>query len=196
MEETAVRTPPVMEPLKLSCTKSDCAADLHCFRESRRRALYPAGSCRSCGATLVDWERVRRLDLQDAANTFESLKKEWIRHHFWHEEVDQRARNHALRKGRSGIRLSVEQRIRTSVGVKNSRDGRQTPWKGNVIYYAQHATACCCRRCIEYWHGIAQDEALTDRQIAYFAELCHRYILERLPDLPEQGQRVPPIRRK
>jgi hypothetical protein len=96
MEEAAVRTPPAMEPLKLSCTKSDCAADLHCFRESRRRAHHPEGSCRSCGATLVDWERVRRLDLQDTPNTFESLKKEWIRHHFWHEEVDLHARKAAV----------------------------------------------------------------------------------------------------
>jgi|SRR6185436_1906077 len=191
----SVRTRPKLEPLKLSCTRSDCETGLHCFRESKRRAAFPSGSCQSCGEKLVDWERVRKLDLKDATHTFASLKKEWIRHHFWHEEMDERARNHALRKGRSGIRAAAERRIRTSVGTKNSRDGRQTPWQGNILYYAQHATACCCRRCIEYWHGIKQDQPLTDGEVAYFTELCLHYVFDRMPDLPEHGQRVPPIRK-
>lgn len=193
---SAARTRPKLEPLKLSCTKADCESGLHCFRESKRRAKHPSGSCQSCGATLVDWERVRKLDLYDVAHTFDSLKKEWIRHHYWHEEIDQRARNYALRKGRLGIVPAAEQRIRKSVGGKSSREGRQTPWAGNILYYAQHATACCCRRCIEYWHGIPKDQQLTDEQVNYFTELCLRYVYERMPDLPEYKQRVPPIRKQ
>ncbi len=38
-------------------------------------------------------------------------------------------------------------------------DGRQTPREGNTIFYAQHATASCCRTCIEYWHGIPKNGA-------------------------------------
>src|SRR5215210_7604945 len=166
------RTRPKLEPLKLSCTKSDCDSGLHCFRESKRRAKYPSGACQSCGATLVNWERVRKRDPQDSGHTVESLEKEWIRHHYWHEEIDERAWNYALRKGRSGIRWAAEQRIRKSLAVGNPREGQQTPWTGNILYYAQHATACCCRRCIEYWHDIPKDQPFTDEQVTYFKELC------------------------
>ena len=94
------------------------------------------------------------------------------------------------------MRVAVEKRIRTSVGIKHSRDGRQTPYSRNSIYYAQHAVACCCRKCIEYWYGIPQDHALTDGQIRFFSELCLLYIFERFPDLPESGERVPNLRKE
>jgi Domain of unknown function (DUF4186) len=187
---------PVLAPLPLSCTRTDCEQGLHCFRESKRKATHPPGACRECGAELVDWERVQKRDPSDADYTFIALKHEWIRHQFWHADFDQRALNYALRKGRVGLREAAEQRIRSSVGKTTSRDGRQTPWKGNALYYAQHATACCCRRCIAYWHGIPEAEPLTEAQIAYFADLCLRYVFERMPSLPEAGSKVPPIRRK
>lgn len=34
--------------------------------------------------------------------------------------------------------------------IKN--DGKQTPMKGYPVFTAQHATATCCRDCIEKWH--------------------------------------------
>jgi hypothetical protein len=191
----AARVRPKLEPLKLSCTRSDCENELHCFRESKKLAKHTSGSCQACGAVLINWKRVKKLDLEDVAHTFESLKKEWIRHHFWHKEINQHDQNYALRKGRSGMREAAEKRIRTSVAVKTYRDGFQTPWTGNILYYAQHATACCCRPCIEYWHGIPQDQPLTDKQVSYFTEICLLYLFEQMPDLPEYGQKVSPIRK-
>jgi hypothetical protein len=71
------------------------------------------------------------------------------------------------------------------------RDGMQTPLKGNVIYYAQHATASCCRKCIEYWHDIPRDRDLTDSEVEYLSTLVCRYIDERLPALNDHPVRVP-----
>ena len=34
------------------------------------------------------------------------------------------------------------------------KGGRQTPYRGHPVFVAQHATASCCRRCLEQWHGI------------------------------------------
>lgn len=31
-------------------------------------------------------------------------------------------------------------------------DGKQTPMKGHPVFIAQHATATCCRQCIQKWH--------------------------------------------
>jgi hypothetical protein len=46
-------------------------------------------------------------------------------------------------------------------------DGKQTPWQGHPVFVAQHATATCCRGCLEKWHGIAKGEPLTEAQRAY-----------------------------
>ena len=33
-----------------------------------------------------------------------------------------------------------------------ANDGKQTPMRGHPVFIAQHATATCCRGCIEKWH--------------------------------------------
>lgn len=34
------------------------------------------------------------------------------------------------------------------------KDGRQTPYRGHPVFVAQHATATCCRTCLERWYQI------------------------------------------
>jgi hypothetical protein len=183
----------VPKPLGIKCTSSDCDNGLHCFRQTRRlRRDNIRGICRECGANLVDWERVRRHDLSDVDYTFEALKYELIRHHFWHVPIERRAVNHAKRKGKSGIREASVRRIRVSVASPHHpRQGRQTPFSGNVLYYAQHAVVACCRACIEEWHDIPQDRDLTEEEVLYLAELVTLYVFHRLPDLTENGEKIP-----
>lgn len=185
-----------LKPLDITCTSVDCENDLHCFKQTREmRRKHQYGRCRACGAELVDWERLYKRDLSDVVHTFNSLKYELIRHHFWHLEIDQKAVNHACRKGKIGIRTAAENRIRKYVGpAKPVRDGRQTPKEGNAIFYAQHATASCCRTCIEYWHNIPKGRELTDEEIDYLTNLILLYIEERLPFLKENGEKIPVIR--
>ena len=183
--------------LAISCTKSDCDDNLHCFRSTKKlRDQGLGGACRDCHAQLVDWPRVHERQLDDAEHTFTELRLEFIRHHFWHVDIDEHARNHALRKGRTALLGSAVNRIAKSVGVANPyRDGQQTPFSGNVIYYAQHATASCCRTCIEYWHGIEKGRALTADEQEYLIQLVSLYIDDRLPDLPDGPTKVPRRRR-
>jgi hypothetical protein len=183
--------------LEITCTSADCDADLHCFRSTKKlREAGFDGACRVCRAQLVDWPRVHERKLDDVDHTFEELHRELIRHHFWHVEFDQQARNHALRKGRAALTATAARRIEVSVASENpARDGRQTAFTGNVLYYAQHATASCCRTCIEYWHGIPKGRALTRREQEYLTSLVLRYIDERWPDLPDQPTAVPRRRR-
>jgi hypothetical protein len=185
-----------LQPLKIACTSSDCGNDLHCFKRTRKMSLAEVGRCRSCGADLIDWERVRRRDPADADFTFRSLRHELVRHHFWHVEIDEEARLHARRKGTVGLKEAAEKRIRKYIGIPEPvRDGRQTPFGGNILYYAQHALACCCRTCMEYWHGIPKGTPLSEEQISYFTDLMLRYIDERMPNLTEYGEKIPPRRR-
>ncbi len=50
-------------------------------------------------------------------------------------------------------------------------DGRQTPWRGHVVFVAQHATACCCRGCLAKYHAIAPGFALSESEIEYVVEV-------------------------
>ena len=55
-------------------------------------------------------------------------------------------------------------------------DGRQTPVRGHPVFVAQHATATCCRGCLEKWHRIPRGRDLTDRQIEYILEVIQRWL--------------------
>ena len=46
-------------------------------------------------------------------------------------------------------------------------DGKQTPWRGHPVFVAQHATATCCRSCLEKWHGIARGKELSEQEQQY-----------------------------
>ncbi len=55
-------------------------------------------------------------------------------------------------------------------------DGKQTPMKGHPVFIAQHATATCCRGCLEKWHKIAQGKQLSDRQQEYIVKVIMTWI--------------------
>src|SRR5579859_7893744 len=93
-----------LAPLNIKCTSSDCDADLHCFKATRKLVkAHRAGACRSCGVELIDWPRVHGRRLDDVAFTFGELRRELIRHYFWHQAFDEKALNHAKRKGRRAL---------------------------------------------------------------------------------------------
>src|SRR5690348_12813921 len=43
-------------------------------------------------------------------------------------------------------------------------DGRQTPMRGHPVFIAQHATATCCRSCLQKWHAIPAGKPLTQAE--------------------------------
>lgn len=55
-------------------------------------------------------------------------------------------------------------------------DGKQTPFRGHPIFVAQHATACCCRSCLEKWHRIPRGFALTPDEEAYVLKVIDRWL--------------------
>ncbi|HSH73309.1 MAG TPA: DUF4186 family protein [Methylophilaceae bacterium] len=60
-------------------------------------------------------------------------------------------------------------------------DGKQTPFRGHPVFVAQHATATCCRGCLEKWHRIAQGHELTPPQQAYVITVLERWLQQRQP---------------
>jgi hypothetical protein len=57
-----------------------------------------------------------------------------------------------------------------------AKDGRQTPYRGHPVFVAQHATATCCRTCLEKWHDIPKGRELTESEREYVVEAICRWI--------------------
>ncbi len=55
-------------------------------------------------------------------------------------------------------------------------DGKQTPMKGHPVFIAQHATATCCRGCLEKWHHIPKGRELTENEINYIISVQMKWI--------------------
>ena len=57
-----------------------------------------------------------------------------------------------------------------------SNDGKQTPWHGHPVFMAQHATATCCRKCLEKWHCIERGRPLAAEEIDYIIGVIERWL--------------------
>jgi hypothetical protein len=57
-----------------------------------------------------------------------------------------------------------------------AKDGRQTPYRGHPVFVAQHATATCCRTCLEKWHDVPKGRELTESEREYVVEAICRWI--------------------
>ena len=55
-------------------------------------------------------------------------------------------------------------------------DGKQTPMKNHPVFIAQHATATCCRKCLEKWHNIPNNRCLTEREKNFIQAIIMEWI--------------------
>jgi predicted Fe-S protein YdhL (DUF1289 family) len=44
------------------------------------------------------------------------------------------------------------------------------------VFITQHATATCCRGCLEKWHGIPRGAELTDEEQAHIIAALERWL--------------------
>jgi hypothetical protein len=56
------------------------------------------------------------------------------------------------------------------------KDGKQTPTKGHPVFLAAHATATCCRGCLEKWHHIPKGKELSAAQCSYIVQVQMAWI--------------------
>lgn len=57
-----------------------------------------------------------------------------------------------------------------------ANDGKQTPMRNHPVFVAQHATATCCRGCLEKWHRIPRGQELTDEQREYVVRVIGEWL--------------------
>jgi hypothetical protein len=180
-----------LKPLKIKCSSTNCKEGLHCFSRRMKKAEEKYGKqgvCFECGEDSIDWERMHKNDLTDSKFMIASLNKEFIRTVFWEMKIDRKAIESAQKKGKSELRVEARKLLKNRIGKYNDFiDSRQTPLgKDNIINYAQHATATCCRECLQAWHNIPLTNVLTDNQLDFCTNLVMKFIEERVPAISDQ----------
>lgn len=176
-----------LKPLRVTCDSVDCESGLHSFLSKKGMTPDEEGHCNACGADLIDWNRIHERNLEDIDFIFDSLKYEKWRHYMWHLEIPDEVRHLAKRRSRDALEESALKSLKRTIEKpiqEQFRDGTQTPREDSpharIYHYAQHATATCCRKCLNYWHGIPLDQRLGPQELDYCSELVMRYIDDRL----------------
>ena len=70
-------------------------------------------------------------------------------------------------------RQFVENRLADAEPVN---DGKQTPMSNHPVFVAQHATATCCRGCLQKWHRIGKARPLSSAEIDYIVRVIERWL--------------------
>ena len=60
------------------------------------------------------------------------------------------------------------------------KDGKQTPYRGHPVFKAQHATATCCRGCLNKWWKVQKGIMLSDLQREKIVNLIMAWIERQL----------------
>jgi len=170
---------PELEKVDISCTAKDCENDKHAYRPGRGewKKLPDQAVCQGCGDTSVDMSIPRSRDLGARDAIFRELGREFIRDLYIEKPFDKRARRLIRRYGMDGIRNRVSGRLVSAIGREPSiYDGRQTKFEGNALFYAQHATATCCRKCAWYWYGIPKEGPMVEKDMTFCVGLVQAYL--------------------
>jgi len=111
--------------------------------------------------------------MRDVQQVFANLSQSPFRSriHLGEKELD-----YLRRKGMSEVLQHasefIEKRLAPGFPVK---DGKQTPWH-HPVFVAQHATATCCRGCLQKWHQIPKGKALTAEEQQYIVDVIGRWL--------------------
>lgn len=116
------------------------------------------------------------------ADIFDRLSRSRFRSRF---HLAPRDRAYAEAKGRATIAAHARDFVaRRLAPAAPAKDGRQTPMRGHPAFIAQHATATCCRGCLEKWHGIERGRPMSDAEQAAVVALILAWI-DREMETPE-----------
>ena len=107
-------------------------------------------------------------------NKLFSLKKSKFRSKF---KLTPEDRDYTATRGLETIRDHAFDFVNSRIGPDFPKnDGQQTPMRGHPVFIAQHATATCCRKCLQKWHGIEKGRALTAAEVDYVVALIMGWI--------------------
>ena len=115
-----------------------------------------------------------RYQLPERGALLAGLQRSAFRSRFHLTDKD---RAYIAEKGMETIYRHAQDLIAKRLAPENpEHDGKQTPMKGHPVFLAQHATACCCRGCLEKWHHIPAGKVLNDAEQSYVVSILMDWI--------------------
>ncbi|MFI5456024.1 MAG: DUF4186 domain-containing protein [Isosphaerales bacterium] len=112
--------------------------------------------------------------MKDLEQVFERLGRSRFRQRFRLRAAE---REYLARKGLEVVMEHggdfIDKRL---APAEPANDGMQTPMRNHPVFVAQHATATCCRGCLEKWHAIPKGHALTHQEKQYVLEVIRRWL--------------------
>ena len=116
--------------------------------------------------------------MQTIEQALERLQKSNFRARF---DLSDHDKAYIREKGLDTIRTHAADFIRQRLAPEYPKnDGKQTPMRGHPVFVAQHACACCCRRCLQKWYRIPTGQELTERQQMKIVNLLIAWIQKEL----------------
>ena len=127
-------------------------------------------------ATPSSWTMSHEVWLK--IDLFERLSRSDFRSRFRLSAAD---KAYLKEKGSALIRTHAEEIIRKRLApAEPKNDGKQTPMRGaprgHPVFLAQHATATCCRGCLEKWHGIPKGRELSEQEQTYVVNVLMKWL--------------------
>ena len=112
--------------------------------------------------------------MQTIDQALDRLQKSKFRSSF---HLTKKERAYLEEKGIETIRAHAIDFVRKKLSPANSvNDGRQTPMHGHPVFKAMHATACCCRGCLNKWYKVPEGRELTEEEESRIVRLLIAWI--------------------
>lgn len=94
-------------------------------------------------------------------------------------KLTKKMKAYVAEKGMEVIRRHAADFIRTKLAPSHpANDGKQTPMHGHPVFIAQHATATCCRTCLNKWWRVQIGIELNEEQQKIIVNLIMAWIVK------------------
>jgi predicted Fe-S protein YdhL (DUF1289 family) len=135
-------------------------------------------------------ERVGNVTERDLNKLFSALAESSFRRRF---RLRGRELEYLRRKGLPTVLEHAADFIEKRLApAAPANDGRQTPMRHHPVFIAQHATATCCRGCLQKWHAIPKGRVLETAEKRYILQVIETWLeREEKPDVAGVAQNLP-----
>ena len=100
--------------------------------------------------------------MQTKEQAFEKLARSEFRSRF---HLGEKERKYVEEKGMDVIERHARDFVKMKLAdAEPTNDGKQTPMSGHPVFKAMHATACCCRGCLNKWYHVPKGRELTESE--------------------------------
>ena len=124
--------------------------------------------------TIID--KLNSKDLTIIKNKIKELSKSTFRTSF---HLNKKEIEYIKKNGLNKVEQHAYEFIKKNLAPSNiPNDGKQTPTHNHPVFPARHATATCCRGCLEKWHHIKKGKELTDNEIKYIISIIMYWIVK------------------